>query len=102
LKSLEIEEKINKIKWCRRTNYAHFLLSTNGKYNTVIFIKYTKYITIDKTIKLWKVFERNIKVAHEYDNNVTPRNGLFIPKISHQDNIVAAIPRKIYANGKCT
>jgi serine/threonine-protein phosphatase 2A regulatory subunit B len=30
LKSLEIEEKINKIKWCRRQNQAHFLLSTNG------------------------------------------------------------------------
>ena len=30
LKSLEIEEKINKIKWCRRANAAHFLLSTNG------------------------------------------------------------------------
>jgi serine/threonine-protein phosphatase 2A regulatory subunit B len=30
LKSLEIEEKINKIKWCGRQNYAHFLLSTNG------------------------------------------------------------------------
>lgn len=31
LKSLEIEEKINKIKWCRRQNSAHFLLSTNGE-----------------------------------------------------------------------
>ena len=31
LKSLEIEEKINKIKWCKRQNRAHFLLSTNGK-----------------------------------------------------------------------
>jgi hypothetical protein len=30
LKSLEIEEKINKIKWCKRQNRAHFLLSTNG------------------------------------------------------------------------
>lgn len=30
LKSLEIEEKINKIKWCRRSNKAHFLLTTNG------------------------------------------------------------------------
>ena len=30
LKSLEIEEKINKIRWCRRQNQAHFLLSTNG------------------------------------------------------------------------
>lgn len=102
MKSLEIEEKINKIKWCRRTNSAHFLLSTNGKYNTVLVVKFIKHITIDKTIKLWKVFERNIKVAHEYDNNITARNGLFIPKISHQDNIVAAIPRRIYANGKRT
>ena len=32
LKSLEIEEKINKIKWCRRQNAAHFLLSTNGEF----------------------------------------------------------------------
>lgn len=31
LKSLEIEEKINKIKWCKRQNAAHFLLSTNGE-----------------------------------------------------------------------
>ena len=30
LKSLEIEEKINKIRWLRRKNPAHFLLSTNG------------------------------------------------------------------------
>lgn len=30
LKSLEIEEKINKIRWLKRKNQAHFLLSTNG------------------------------------------------------------------------
>ncbi|KAI5645583.1 protein phosphatase PP2A 55 kDa regulatory subunit [Phthorimaea operculella] len=42
LKSLEIEEKINKIRWLKRKNQAHFLLSTN-----------------DKTIKLWKVSERD-------------------------------------------
>jgi serine/threonine-protein phosphatase 2A regulatory subunit B len=38
LKSLEIEEKINKIRWCQTANGARLLLSTN-----------------DKTIKLWKV-----------------------------------------------
>lgn len=38
LKSLEIEEKINKIKWLKRKNVSHFLLSTN-----------------DKTVKLWKI-----------------------------------------------
>ncbi|KAL8254389.1 hypothetical protein R6Q59_032610 [Mikania micrantha] len=44
LKSLEIEEKINKIRWCQTTNNAMFLLSTN-----------------DKTIKFWKVQEKKIK-----------------------------------------
>eukprot|EP00057_Strongylocentrotus_purpuratus_P019786 XP_011674260.1 PREDICTED: LOW QUALITY PROTEIN: serine/threonine-protein phosphatase 2A 55 kDa regulatory subunit B delta isoform [Strongylocentrotus purpuratus] len=46
LKSLEIEEKINKIKWLPRQNHAHFLLSTN-----------------DKTVKLWKVSERDQEVT---------------------------------------
>ncbi|KAI8983428.1 WD40-repeat-containing domain protein [Pilobolus umbonatus] len=78
LKSLEIEEKINKIKWCRRTNSSHFLLSTN-----------------DKTIKLWKIFEKNIKTAHNMDDDNT---SIRIPKIIHQDNVVAAIPRRVYAN----
>jgi hypothetical protein len=45
------------------------------------------------------VFERSIKVAQEYDNNITQKS-LFIPKIYHQDSIVAAIPKKTYANGK--
>lgn len=39
LKSLEIEEKINKVRWCRRAGggRSHLLLTTN-----------------DKTVKLWK------------------------------------------------
>lgn len=44
LKSLEIEEKINKVRWCQTANGALFLLSTN-----------------DKTVKYWKVQERKIK-----------------------------------------
>lgn len=38
LKSLEIEEKINKVAWVDRNSAAQFILSTN-----------------DKTVKLWKV-----------------------------------------------
>ncbi|XP_018862694.1 serine/threonine-protein phosphatase 2A 55 kDa regulatory subunit B delta isoform [Parus major] len=49
LKSLEIEEKINKIRWLPQQNAAHFLLSTN-----------------DKTIKLWKISERD-KRAEGYN-----------------------------------
>ncbi|XP_074561527.1 serine/threonine protein phosphatase 2A 55 kDa regulatory subunit B beta isoform-like isoform X1 [Curcuma longa] len=48
LKSLEIEEKINKIKWCQTTNNSLFLLSTN-----------------DKTIKCWKVQEKKVKKIAE-------------------------------------
>ncbi|EPX74991.1 protein phosphatase regulatory subunit Pab1 [Schizosaccharomyces octosporus yFS286] len=93
LKSLEIEEKINKIRWCRRTNRAHFLLSTN-----------------DKTIKLWKLYEKNLKVVAE--NNLSdefrhPRPvlkpftlpmQLKLPRLSHHDTIVAAYPRRVYSN----
>lgn len=49
LKSLEIEEKINKIKWCKRQNSAHFLLSTNGKkkkQNYIFFIRYLYHLQI--------------------------------------------------------
>jgi serine/threonine-protein phosphatase 2A regulatory subunit B len=101
LKSLEIEEKINKIKWCKRQNASHFLLSTN-----------------DKTIKLWKVFEKSLKVVAE--NNLshdgsTPSIGglrhpqqplpqfnnpaaLRLPRLTHHDTVVAAVPRRTYAN----
>ncbi|KAG0345759.1 protein phosphatase 2A regulatory subunit cdc55 [Podila humilis] len=86
LKSLEIEEKINKIKWCKRQNSAHFLLSTN-----------------DKTVKLWKVFEKSIKVMAESNHgdgqHMTDVSGqLKMPKLTHHDTIVAAVPRKVYAN----
>tara|TARA_B110000305_G_C19234621_1_gene536887 strand:+ start:611 stop:925 length:315 start_codon:yes stop_codon:yes gene_type:complete len=33
LKSLEIEERINQIQWCKSTSNALFLLSTNGRFS---------------------------------------------------------------------
>ena len=102
MKSLEIEEKINKIKWCRRSNSSHFLLSTN-----------------DKTIKLWKVFDKSLKVVAENNlsNELTPSGPvgggvprppprssfkdpslLKLPRMTHHDTVVAAVPRRTYAN----
>jgi len=78
LKSLEIEEKINKIKWGRTTNSAHFLLTTN-----------------DKTIKLWKLSERNIK---KVTPNSTP-GALAFPTVSVSERMVVATPRRVFANG---
>ncbi|QLL32737.1 hypothetical protein HG536_0D02590 [Torulaspora globosa] len=103
LKSLEIEEKINQIKWLRPTQKSHFLLSTN-----------------DKTIKLWKIYEKNVKLVSE--NNLSegqalkrhygasPNNGngsaraalslqnLRLPKLSQHDTIIAAAPKRTYSN----
>ncbi|CAI9286317.1 unnamed protein product [Lactuca saligna] len=53
LKSLEIEEKINKIRWCQTANGALFLLSTN-----------------DKTIKFWKVQEKKVKKIANMNMNM--------------------------------
>lgn len=94
-KSSGVEERTLLTFCCLLTVHERNMLLSSKKPHS----SYFSWTHIDKTIKLWKVFERNIKVAQEYDNNVTARNGLFIPKISHQDNIVAAIPRRIYANG---
>lgn len=56
LRSLEIGEKINKIRWCQTANSALFLLSTN-----------------DKTIKLWKVQGKRIKKVSDLNVDVSTR-----------------------------
>lgn len=88
LKSLEIEEKINKIKWCKRTNQAHFLLSTN-----------------DKTIKLWKIYEKQIRMVSENNLSTLSSTGsnmsvsqLRLPRMTLHDKIIAATPKRIYSN----
>uniref|UniRef100_A0A0K0EXT6 Serine/threonine-protein phosphatase 2A 55 kDa regulatory subunit B n=1 Tax=Strongyloides venezuelensis TaxID=75913 RepID=A0A0K0EXT6_STRVS len=88
LKSLEIEEKINQIKWMKRRNAANFLLATN-----------------DKTIKLWKLSEREKRVK-DVNWNISPfngnkdylRNGLMVPKLEQMELVIEASPRRVYAN----
>lgn len=48
LKSIEIGEKINKIRWCATPNGSMFILSAN-----------------DRTIKLWKIKDRKVKQVKE-------------------------------------
>lgn len=88
LKSLEIEEKINKIKWLQRSNPAHFLLSTN-----------------DKTVKLWKVSERNkqpegfnLKDEGGMTRDATSINSLMVPVFKPMELMVEASPRRVFAN----
>ncbi|XP_015790403.1 serine/threonine-protein phosphatase 2A 55 kDa regulatory subunit B beta isoform isoform X2 [Tetranychus urticae] len=89
LKSLEIEEKINKIRWLKRKNPAHFLLSTN-----------------DKTIKLWKVYEREKQIdgynlIDDEGQCIKEPNSiksLRVPVIKPMELTVEACPKRIYAN----
>ncbi|KAJ8623065.1 hypothetical protein MRB53_031594 [Persea americana] len=55
LKSLEIGEKINNVRWCVTPNDSLFVLSAN-----------------DRTIKLWKVLERKVKKVKEMKPNPSP------------------------------
>lgn len=56
LKSLEIEEKINKIRFLRCCGDTIFLLVTNGTHSGRKNIMPT-----EKTMKLWKVHNRRVK-----------------------------------------
>ncbi|KAL0356148.1 UNVERIFIED_CONTAM: Serine/threonine protein phosphatase 2A regulatory subunit B alpha isoform [Sesamum radiatum] len=71
LKSIEIEEKINKVRWCTTPNGSLFILSTN-----------------DKTIKLWKVKDRDVKRANGMDGS---------EPISSENSLLA---EKSFINGK--
>ncbi|XP_057212529.1 serine/threonine-protein phosphatase 2A 55 kDa regulatory subunit B alpha isoform [Triplophysa rosa] len=88
LKSLEIEEKINKIRWLPQKNAAHFLLSTN-----------------DKTIKLWKISERdkrpegyNLKEEDGRYRHPSSLTTLRVPVFQPMNLMVEASPRRVYAN----
>lgn len=69
-------------------------------YNRFLFKK--KSSILDKTIKLWKVFDKSLKLVTENSiaPNPIPANTLRLPTLTHHDTIVAAVPRKVYANGK--
>ncbi|TYH37426.1 hypothetical protein ES332_D12G039200v1 [Gossypium tomentosum] len=81
LKSLEIEEKFNKIRWCQSSNGALFLLSTN-----------------DRTIKLWKVQEKKVKKVcnMNVDSTKAMGNGPIV------GSSISTSSKQYIANGGCT
>ncbi|TMW57374.1 hypothetical protein Poli38472_003299 [Pythium oligandrum] len=87
LKSLEIEEKINQIKWCRPSNNAQYLLSTN-----------------DKTVKLWKIHERHVREVTQFNSPLVESSGLTtpqsirLPQCSIRNRVTASTAKRVYAN----
>lgn len=68
----------------------------------LIVLRLTITLRLDKTIKLWKVFEKTIRVVSESHLNTSrtyASNGYIrLPTVVRQDDIVAAVPRKVYSN----
>jgi serine/threonine-protein phosphatase 2A regulatory subunit B len=112
LKSMEIEEKINQIRWCRRMNGGHRLIATN-----------------DKTIKIWRVYEKQVtavaslSIPHSPTSpsssgdsrrsalsdsalrSIVPRCGkspgaasLSVPKVERRGRVIRASPRRVFSN----
>ena len=86
LKSLEIEEKINQIAWCKRSGPSLMLLSTN-----------------EKTIKLWKIHEKRLRTVANFNVTTGPYGGhspvssLRIPSLSGGETTITTTPRRVYA-----
>jgi len=78
------------------------------KWCVTLFFRTIMYLhqVIDKTIKLWKVFEKSLRVVSESNHfdgqhpTAAPSSvsHLRLPRMTQQDNIIAAVPRKVYSN----
>jgi serine/threonine-protein phosphatase 2A regulatory subunit B len=113
LKSMEIEEKINQIRWCRRMNGGHRLIATN-----------------DKTIKIWRIYEKEVTavaslaIPHSPTSPSSPGDSrrsavsdsalrsivqrcgksprgaaaLSVPKVERRGCVIRASPRRVFSN----
>jgi serine/threonine-protein phosphatase 2A regulatory subunit B len=83
LKSIEIEEKINRIEWLNRHYRSLFLLTTN-----------------DKKIKLWKVYNKEEKKAYglNLEGGAKGIKALKIPKLKKGGKVVTAQFKKSFQN----
>ncbi|POW12498.1 hypothetical protein PSTT_04519, partial [Puccinia striiformis] len=107
LKSLEIEEKINKIRWCKRQNsrifYFQQMVSEPEKERSVESDFETDYDTYINNRQIRRSsYGKYSKIA---ENNHMPAGfqpqpvpTLKLPRMAFHDTIIAAVPRKVYAN----
>uniref|UniRef100_A0AAX7UHV2 Serine/threonine-protein phosphatase 2A 55 kDa regulatory subunit B n=1 Tax=Astatotilapia calliptera TaxID=8154 RepID=A0AAX7UHV2_ASTCA len=96
LKSLEIEEKINKIKWLPQQNAAYFLLSTNAQLSewSKEPIIYHWIITTLKNLKLIFLF---LHICLHYFT-FSLKCSLQVPVLQPMDLMVEATARRVFSN----
>ncbi|KAK8843419.1 serine/threonine-protein phosphatase 2A regulatory subunit B beta isoform [Kwoniella newhampshirensis] len=81
-------------------------LATGDKGGRVVLFERNEQKRGYKTIKLWKVFDKQIKVVAENNHSDGYPGGgngalqppLRLPRMTTHDSITAAVPRKVYAN----
>lgn len=83
LKSLEIEEKINMLRFCKRQSENIFLLSTN-----------------DKTVKLWKIHDKKLTSVSDFniEDEGQSISQLKIPKVTHFETITTSTCKRVFSN----
>ena len=83
LKSIEIEEKINRIEWLNRQYHGLFLLTTN-----------------DKKIKLWKIYDKEEKKAYGFNMEGGNKavKSLKIPKLKKGEKTVSTQLKRSFQN----
>eukprot|EP01105_Mastigella_eilhardi_P006879 TRINITY_DN18388_c0_g1_i1.p1 TRINITY_DN18388_c0_g1~~TRINITY_DN18388_c0_g1_i1.p1 ORF type:complete len:465 (+),score=132.73 TRINITY_DN18388_c0_g1_i1:71-1396(+) len=86
LKSLEIEEAVNKIRFLKPRNDSQLLITTN-----------------DKTIKLWKVFNKSVKriiTSNDKQPETTSNTSacLHVPRVVSENCVRTAVVRKVFSN----
>ena len=113
LKSLEIEEKINHIAWCRGQASSVALLTTNGKAPAPNSdaLRPARPCTLlpllpcaDKTIKLWRISERRVRPVASVNvhrgrfGGQPPIQRLVVPSLGAGETTVVSKHRRTFNN----
>ena len=120
LKSLEIEEKINRIRWRHGRAGPLFLLSTNGQpvlhtcwhmpENPSLMALMVPILLspLDKTIKFWKIFEKKVRMVSSRNVEAPSPNSpvvtpfiasLRMPTLHPVQCIATATLKRTFSNG---
>ena len=102
MKSLEIDEKINRMVWCPRVGRSISLLTTNGMQlilcHLIEYFQLIRSLRLDKTVKLYRLNERRIHKIGDMNGVSNSLTSLKIPTLATYDTVVYSSCRREFAN----
>ena len=78
LRSQEIEERVNDMKWVKRMSHNHLMLTAN-----------------DKTIKLWRIYKKHVSQVASHTMAPSGPSPLRIPALPKDSSVIAANSRRV-------